>query len=283
MTTETNDPVGRAYTFDNNDPAAGDRHQILPAVLDELSRSRISSLGDLTGWRCLEVGAGGGSIAGWLAASTGPTGRVLATDVNPRHLRPDAGYQVQRHNLVEEPLPAGPWDLIHARLVLLHLPTRRQILPRLVAALAPGGALVIEDFETTVRGIVLAAARPADAELIETYHRLLVEHVLPANGSDPGWASQVHAMMLAEGLIDVDTAIHARSWPGGCPGARLIAANVVQTREHFIAAGLSDDQVAEILRLTEDPRLVVRNPLTYSTIGRRPARAAPEPGRGARA
>jgi SAM-dependent methyltransferase len=259
-----------SYVFDNDHPEAADRHGILPAILDELSISRLSGLGELTGLRCLELGAGGGSIAEWLAARTGPGGRVLATDLNPRYLRTDAGYQVLRHDLVADPMPDGPWDMIHARLVLLHLPARREILRTLVAALAPGGALVIEDFETTFRKIVLSAPTAAAAELVDTYHRLLIEQVLPAHGNDPGWASQVHGAMLEAGLDDVDTVVFARSWAGGSPGAKLIAANLAQARDDFIAAGMSRDDVEALERLTNDPRLVVRSPLTYSTIGRRP-------------
>ena len=36
------------------------------------------------GARCLEVGAGSGSMALWMAARVGETGHVLATDINPR-------------------------------------------------------------------------------------------------------------------------------------------------------------------------------------------------------
>ena len=36
----------------------------------------------------LEIGAGGGSIARWLAERVGPTGSVLATDIDPRFIPP---------------------------------------------------------------------------------------------------------------------------------------------------------------------------------------------------
>jgi SAM-dependent methyltransferase len=269
VTTSTHPPAP-SYSFDNDDPEATDRHNYLPVILDGLTTARLSSLGDLAGRRCLEVGAGGGSVAAWLADQVGPTGRVLATDLNPKHIPAHRGYTVLRHDLVNEPVPDGPWDVIHARLVLLHIPERRDILRRLAAALAPGGALVIEDFETTFRKMVLAAPDAESAALIDLYHSALIERVLPAKGNDPGWASQVHAAMLDEGLVDVDTVIDSRSWPGGTPGALLLAANVAQLRDEFLAAGMTAAQLDQFSQVVSDPRLVVRGSFTYSTIGRRP-------------
>ncbi|MCW2919303.1 MAG: methyltransferase [Actinomycetia bacterium] len=261
--------AAESYAFDNDDPEAAHRHLYLAEILDELTISRLSGLGDLAGGWCLEIGAGGGSIAGWLARQAGPAGRVLATDLNPRYLPADGGYEVLRHDLTVEPIPAGPWDVIHVRLVLLHLPQRREILGRLAAALAPGGALVIEEFETTFRKAALVAPTPEAAALVEIYHGLLVERVLPAHGNDPTWAGRVHAAMLAEGLVDVETVVHARSWPGGTAGALLIGANIDQLYAEFLEAGMSAAELDELRRLVRDPRLVVRGNLTYSTIGRR--------------
>jgi len=259
-----------SYAFDNDDPEAVARHGQLPAILDEFTISRLSSLGDLTGRHCLETGAGGGSIADWLALTAGPAGRVLATDVNTRHLPPSPPYDVLVHDLEQEPVPDGPWDVIHARLVLAHLPGREAVLRRLAAALAPGGALVVEDFASVFRRLVLAAPTPQAAELVDLYHELLVERVLPAHGNDPTWAGRVPAAMLEAGLTDVDTVIQARSWRGGTAGALLIGANIAQAREDFLAAGMTEAQLDELGRLVTDPRLMVRDHFTYSTIGRRP-------------
>ena len=44
----------------------------------------LHRLGLGPGWRCLEVGAGSGSVARWLAAKVGPEGSVLATDIDTR-------------------------------------------------------------------------------------------------------------------------------------------------------------------------------------------------------
>ncbi|MEU4221620.1 methyltransferase domain-containing protein [Actinoplanes sp. NPDC026623] len=257
------------YSFDNDDPAAALRHRLLAEILDPFTIARLGTLGDLTGWRCLEAGAGGGSIAAWLAGRTGPGGSVLATDLKPQHLRPGAGYEVLRHDLTAEPVPGPPWELIHARLLLSHLPTRVEILGRLAAALVPDGVLFLEEWASAIRGVVLAAPDAAAADLVERYYDILVGQLLPANGNDPAWGCQVHAAMLAAGLTEVNTEIRASSWPGGTAGARLIAVNVAQQRAGLLGAGLTTGDLDRLCELAEDPRLVVRGIFTYSTLGRR--------------
>lgn len=75
--------------------------------------------------------------------------------------------------------------------------------------------------------------------------------------------------MLAEGLVEVETSIHSRSWPGGTAGALIVAANVAQVRTELQAQGFTNVQLDTLRQLASDPRFVVRGHLTYSTIGRR--------------
>ncbi|OLZ65342.1 hypothetical protein AV521_32160 [Streptomyces sp. IMTB 2501] len=80
----------------------------------------------------------------------GPDGEVTVTDLEPRwaasRSRP-AHVRLLRHDIVRDPLPGRDYDLVHARLVLLHLPERLSVLRRLVSALRPGGWLVLEEFD----------------------------------------------------------------------------------------------------------------------------------------
>jgi SAM-dependent methyltransferase len=270
------DPTGSSpapYTFDNDNPNAIDQHECLAAILDDSTTQRLSALGDLTGRRCLEVGAGGGSIARWLADAVGDSGRVTATDVNVRHIPPHRRLRVVHHDITTDPPPDPPYDLIHARLVLLHLPQRRAVLAALASALAPGGVLVVEEWHTEIRDAVLAAPTKEAKSLFETYHDTLVGAIFAARGHDPGWARQVHGEMMELGLIEVDTVVSARSWPGGSPGTLLAASNLEHLRPRFLAAGMTDAQIDRLRGYLYDPRLVVRGNLTYSTLGRRPARS----------
>jgi SAM-dependent methyltransferase len=99
--------------------AEDERLDLLEQIFDPGSRHRR----DLAqpGWRCLEIGAGRGSMAVWLAERVGPTGQVVATDIDCRYLaRLDhPNLEVVQHNVVEDPLDVlgpGSFDLVCARL-----------------------------------------------------------------------------------------------------------------------------------------------------------------------
>jgi ubiquinone/menaquinone biosynthesis C-methylase UbiE len=117
------------YLLDNRQAEAGTRFDALSKLFDPSMFRHIEDLGIREGWRCWEVGVGGVSVPQWLAGRVGATGRVLATDI-----------EVTR----DEP-PAETFDLVHARLVLVHLSDRDRALQLMISMLRPGGWLLIED------------------------------------------------------------------------------------------------------------------------------------------
>lgn len=74
------------YLFDNNWMQARLRLSTLETIEDPATIDHLEKIGIAEGWNCLEVGAGGGSITEWLCRRVGPTGNVVATDVNTRYL-----------------------------------------------------------------------------------------------------------------------------------------------------------------------------------------------------
>lgn len=126
-----------------------ERLDLLEQLFDPTSRQRRGLV--QPGWRCLEVGAGRGSMAVWLAQQVGPTGQVVATDIDLRYLNrlnlPN--LQVIHHNILEDPLDVldpGSFDLVCSRLMLFWLAGKQEkALQRMVQCLRPGGWLVDED------------------------------------------------------------------------------------------------------------------------------------------
>jgi hypothetical protein len=82
-----------------------------------------------------------------------------------------------------------------------------------------------------------------------TAYLTAVEQILTARGLDHDWAWQVHAAMITGGLVDVDTVVQARSWPGGTAGALHHTANVTQLRARILEAGLTVGQLDRLCRL----------------------------------
>ena len=140
----------RARYFADDAPADGEqvRLRALEALCDGATTRRLEALGVRAGWRCLEVAAGRGSIARWLAARVGDSGRVVAADLNPRFLQGGAlpaNVQVRTHDLLADDFEPRAYDLVHARALLVHLPEPERALARLAAAVRPGGWLLIEE------------------------------------------------------------------------------------------------------------------------------------------
>lgn len=197
----TTQPEGR-YLFSHSWEGEGDRLMALAALFDPITRRHIAPLGLGPGWRCLEIGAGTGTIARWLAEVVGEKGHVLATDLGLDLMKARGveaeNLELRRHDIVADPLPDGDFDLIHSRLVLEHLPARLDVLAKLVRALAPGGWLVLEDF--TFRGHHGTDRR--GALTIGMIFRL-VERMMHHHGHDAGWAARMPAHMGRAGLTEI--------------------------------------------------------------------------------
>ena len=70
------------YALDNSWDRAKRRLALLEYFLDPKTKRRMQALGVSQGWNCLEIAAGGGSIARWLSEAVGNSGKVMATDIN---------------------------------------------------------------------------------------------------------------------------------------------------------------------------------------------------------
>ena len=134
------------YILDNADRQSVDRFDALAAMFDAGTIQHLQRRGVSEGWACLEVGAGGGSIARWLADRVGASGHVLATDIDTRHLEQarSGNLDIQRHDIAADALPESAFDLVHARLVLMHVVDGSTAMAKMIAALKPGGWLVVE-------------------------------------------------------------------------------------------------------------------------------------------
>ena len=138
------------YIFDNAAAETATRFSALATIFDPGTIRHLTEIGVTKGWTCLEIGAGGGTIADWLCDRVGPEGRVMATDIDTQYLNSlnKPNLDVRCHDIARDVLPEDAFDLVHVRLVLVHLPERDEVLTRIVSALKPGGWLLAEEFDS---------------------------------------------------------------------------------------------------------------------------------------
>ena len=190
------------YPFDNAAPQAGDRFANLSALYDEVTCRHLDRFGIGAGWSCLEVGAGGGSIARFMSQRVGARGHVVATDINTDWIAGSlpANVELRRHDIGIDPLPEEAFDVVHARAVLTFVPERRTALKRMIAALKPNGWLLIEEM---LPPITEAWDRPDEPDVaLARKARLAIMEVVRRGGGDPTFPQQLPGYLGASHLAD---------------------------------------------------------------------------------
>jgi SAM-dependent methyltransferase len=212
---------------------------------------------------CWEIGAGGGSVAGWLV---GRCGRLLVTDVDTRFVEHLAGghVSVERHDIVADPPPDERFDLIHTRLLLEHLPQRMDVLDRLVGALRPGGWLLLEDYDWTSYG-----SHP-ESEVIARVTQAVIGFMVEA-GFDPYLGRRLMQAERERGLVDTGAEGRILVMGAEHPGKAFYRLSVMSLREAVVARGtVTNAEVDEMLAHFERDDFVIISPTMVAAWGRSP-------------
>ncbi len=259
------------YPLDNQWKAARERLALLEAMFDPWTIRNFEKVGVREGWRCLEVAGGGGSIAEWLCRRVGPTGHVVATDLQPHFLEAlDASnLEVLRHDLLRDPLPEATFDLVHARAVLTFLPTPAYAVSRLVAALKPGGWLLIEEPDY-VSGIPDPSMENGAREFSQRAWDAMLSQ-LRALGYDTEFGRHLFHDAARAGLSNIQAEGFAGMQIGGTSSARFWKVTFEQLQEQIRKADLLSSTECEDYRtLLESPEYRWVNPIMMSVWGSRP-------------
>jgi SAM-dependent methyltransferase len=256
-----------AYVFT---AAEHDRIHAAEELLDSTTEQLLLRIGVNQGAHCLEVGAGGGSIASWLLGVVGAHGQVVATDIDVRALSglpADPRLEIREHDLIADDIEAERFDLIHARLFLEHLPQRDLALSKMVMALRPGGWLVVESVDYVAAEPVseFGAAEHARSQSVRLheFEKLGISHHL---------GRRLPAMLRANGLVEVGN--EGRVWimEGGSPGARWFKLSMAHLRSRLVGEGkLNDAEIDRMLELFDNPNWAAFSPVIVGAWGQKPA------------
>ncbi|HUD18803.1 MAG TPA: methyltransferase domain-containing protein [Acidimicrobiales bacterium] len=263
------------YLLENRHDEAGVRLAALARLFDPSTVRHLDDLGIDGGWHCWEVGAGGPSVASWMAARVGSPGSVLATDIDVSWMPGAAGrtFEVRRHDVALEEPPPGPFDLVHARLVLVHLPRRAEAMAAMVSVLKPGGWLVVEDADPALQPLTCIDEFGPEQALANKLRRDF-RSLLADRGADPGFGRTLPRALRDCGLVDV--AADAFFPVSGPDCTVLERATVEQIRGQLVAAGLATDgEIDRHLRNIDAGGLDFATSPMISAWGRKPAAEPP--------
>jgi SAM-dependent methyltransferase len=228
------------YLLDNQQNEAGRRFDAFATLFDPTTFRHLEGLGIAPGWRCWEVGAGGSSVVSWLAAKVGPAGRVVATDIDTTRLAPADGppVEVRVHDVGAEEPPEEGFDLVHARLVLVHVPDRERALRSMIESLRPGGRLLIEDADPALQPLLCPDEQGPEQRLANRL-RQGFRKLLADRGADLSYGRKLPRLLREAGLHGVEADAYFPVTSPACTA--LEAATVRQIRERLVAAGLATD------------------------------------------
>ncbi|HEX3788422.1 MAG TPA: methyltransferase domain-containing protein [Pseudonocardiaceae bacterium] len=243
------------YLLDNQQVEAGARFGALASLFDPVTCRHITDLGIQPGWRCWEVGAGGPSIPNWLAEQVGPSGRVLATDIDVSWTSSAASsvVEVRRHEVGTDSTPAETFDLVHARLVLVHVVNRAAALRAMIDVLRPGGWLLIEDADPALQPLICPDEYGPEQELANRLRRGF-RTLLAERGADLSYGRTLPRLLRDAGLVEVQADAF---FPITGPANNVLeTATVQQVRSQLVARGLaSDEEIDQHLKNVATGRL----------------------------
>ena len=231
------------------------------------------------GMRCIDLGCGGGHVSRHLADCVGVGGFVVGVDIDDvkvaaaRQESARAGLRQLEFRTASVTGWAEPaaYDLVYGRFILSHVPGPAAVIGNMVAALRPGGILVVEDVDFGG-----AFCHPPNAGY-ERYCSLYRE-VVRRRGGNAELGRELYGLCLDAGLADVAVDVVQPTHAGGDPENALSLSTLINIADAVIGEGLATADelaavVAELTRYTADPRVIVGGPRIFQIWGRAPTAA----------
>jgi SAM-dependent methyltransferase len=233
----------------------------------------FSHLGVAAGWRCLDVGCGGGQVTTDLARLVAPGGMAVGVDVDDAMVglaRKDAASQgvdnLDFRVASAEEMDEGGFDLAYTRLLLDVVPDPHAVLSRMAGAVVPNGVVIAE--EPQISACFCYPASEAFDHWI-----MWVSETMRRRGGDPEIGPRLPALFRAVGLDNIGLRVVQQAWIEGHEKSLHWMA-MGEVRDAVIGEGLATpseyDQVREeISLLAGDRTTILANARTFQVWGYR--------------
>jgi len=174
-----------------------------------------------------------------MAERVGIGGLVLATDIDLVWMPPGVPFRMLRHEVGVDPIPRQDFDLVHVRLVLVHLPEPERVIADLIAALRPGGWLLVEEADPGLQPLV-CLDEVGPAEVLANRLKRCFRDLMAARGVDLAFGRKLPGLLRSAGLTNVEADAF---FPISSPACALLeVATTEQVRARLIEAGMATDE-----------------------------------------
>ena len=271
-----NPPATAVYALGRN-PAESARLRRQSDELHRYSAELLDRVELKPGQSALDLGCGPSGIIQLLSDRVSPGGRVVGADADPSHVSMARQFAAERglHNVdvVEADaghtgLPAGSFDLVHTRTLLVTVPEPATVVAEMVRLAKPGGWIVSLEPDTEYG--LCYPPHPAFARLGELFHA-----AFRRNGADPFIGRRLTELYRAAGVDDIGVEARAPTHPPG-DTRRTIRLDLVHSlRPMILERGLADERELDDLDRTArehlaNPNTLVMPSLFFLAWGRRP-------------
>lgn len=245
-------------------PTERERLRLLERDSDPQTMETLQKLPVNASWRCLDLGAGAGSIAYWLADRC-RDGHVVAADIDTRFLdraRPH-NLEVRQFDVGRDGFPRSSFDLIHARSLLCHVPARDTVLAQAVEWLAPGGWLVVGE-------PYMFAPDTSPYPALRRFYRAVDQRWI-AQGADLRWARRLPSLMALAGLRQLNVTTRSNCMGLGGVHDAFALATIRQIGGVMVKGGdITQVELDEMVALFDDPTFVDVRSVFISVWGQKP-------------
>jgi SAM-dependent methyltransferase len=241
-----------------------ERERLLAQAASQAPEARwlLDQLGVQPGWRVVDMGCGPIGMLDLLAERVGVDGRVLGIEREPRFVdmgrsliaeRQLVPAEIMQADATATSLPDHAFDLVHARLVLLHQREPNRLLTEMIRLARVGGWLALQEIDAM--SFVCEPPHPAWTRLWED-----VVSVSTDLGIDVYLGRRLPGILRTAGLEDVHAEVHTRLTRPGDYGRTHLLSLVTAFRDSMLQRGLlTEPELADHMAAVDEH---VRNPAT---------------------
>lgn len=258
-----------SYIFEKHSvKSEEERLGMIEDIFDPESIQLLQKAGFSRKSSCLEIGPGRGSILRWmLLHRKNRKTCISAIDKSIHYLSGKEFNEAQVHEGDFQTFtPESPFELVHARYVLVHNPNFSRVLNRLGRILAKGGVLVLEEPDfTTARWI-----DPFYQTRCQRVNRAMNEMFL-SKKLDPGLGVKMYDKLIKAGFHIIQCRQRVHLEKGGSPVAKMMAASAGALLPYYQSTGLAGKtDILTYIKAAHDPCSLAIYYTTHDYIAIRP-------------